>query len=75
MLRLAETIRSIIGDHVLIEHVPARVGDYGGKEVSAAKALRLLGWTASTPFDEGMRRTIESYIEGRDGAPGAATSP
>jgi UDP-glucose 4-epimerase len=75
VLRLAETIRSIIGDRVVIEHVPARVGDYGGKEVSAAKALRLLGWAASTPFEEGMRRTIECYIEGRDGAPGAAATP
>ena len=63
--RLAETIRSIVGDHVVIEHVPARVGDYAGKDVSAAKASKLLGWTASTPFEEGMRRTVDWYIEER----------
>jgi UDP-glucose 4-epimerase len=75
VLRLAETIRSIVGDRVVIEHVPARVGDYGGKEVSAAKALRLLGWTAATPFEEGMRRTIESYIEGHNGPTGTHLVP
>ena len=75
VLRLAETIRSIVGDRVVIEHVPARVGDYGGKEVSAAKALRLLGWAASTPFEEGMRRTIESYIEGHNGPTGTRLVP
>jgi UDP-glucose 4-epimerase len=63
--RLAETVRSIVGDHVVIEHVPARVGDYAGKVVSAAKASRLLGWTASTTFEEGMRRTVAWYIDER----------
>ncbi|MCU1456311.1 MAG: dTDP-glucose 4,6-dehydratase [Actinomycetia bacterium] len=63
VLRLAEAVRDVIGDHVVIEHVPARVGDYVGKEVSAAKARDLLGWTVSTPFERGIRETIETYLE------------
>jgi UDP-glucose 4-epimerase len=55
VLDLAETIRAAVGDHVEIRHDPARVGDYHGKDVSADKARRLLGWHASTPFAQGMR--------------------
>jgi UDP-glucose 4-epimerase len=65
VLRLAQTVRSIIGDHVAIEHVPARVGDFAGTMVSADKARRLLGWTASTSFDVGMRLTVDSFLAAR----------
>ena len=60
---LADTIRAIIGDHIRIEYVPARVGDYAGKVVSADKAHRLLGWLPETPFSQGMRRVIDFYLE------------
>ena len=56
--QLAETVRDIIGD-VNIEYTPARPGDYAGKEVSAEKARRELGWECKTPLHKGM----ELYIE------------
>jgi len=65
VLRLAQTVRAIIGEHVVIQHVPARVGDFAGTEVSPEKARRLLGWTATTPFDEGMRLTADAFIAAR----------
>jgi len=43
---------------VKITHTEARAGDFGGKEVSSERALRELGWRASTPFDEGVRRYV-----------------
>ena len=46
---------------VKIEYVPARPGDYAGKEVSAAKILRELKWEPKIGFEEGMRRTIEWF--------------
>ncbi len=65
--RLAETVRALVGDQVEIEYVPARSGDYAGKTVSADKAQRVLGWSATTPFDEGMRKTFAWYLEHRAG--------
>jgi UDP-glucose 4-epimerase len=56
---LAEAVRELIGEHVRIEHRDARPGDYAGKEVSPGKAMRLLGWQATTSFREGLRRYIE----------------
>ena len=50
------------GGNVAIEHTPARPGDYGGKRVSLDKAERLMGWSPSTDFDEGMRRTFSWYV-------------
>lgn len=59
---IAETINRLLGGGVQIEYVPARPGDYGGKEVSAQKAKDELGWEPEVDFEEGMRRTLEWYI-------------
>jgi UDP-glucose 4-epimerase len=56
--QIAETIKERIGD-VEIVHTPARPGDFGGKIVSSDRAARELGWTAATPFSEGVSRYIE----------------
>ena len=47
-----------MGD-VEIVHTPARPGDFGGKVVSSERAARELGWTAATPFSEGVRKYID----------------
>ncbi len=56
--QIAETVRDLIGD-VSIEYTPARPGDFGGKVVCSRRALEELGWSAATPFTEGVRRYIE----------------
>jgi UDP-glucose 4-epimerase len=61
VLEVAQAIREIVGGHVAIEHTPARPGDYGGKRVSQRKSAGLLGWKATTNFEEGMRRTYDWY--------------
>ena len=58
---IAETINKLLGGDVRIEYVPARPGDYAGKEVSAEKAYRELGWKPEIEFEEGMKRTIEWF--------------
>lgn len=61
VLEVAEGIRRLVGDHVRIEFVEARPGDFGGKEVVAEKAKRELGWEPETGFEEGLARTVEWF--------------
>ncbi len=56
--QIAETVKELIAN-VEIVHTPARPGDFGGKVVCSKRAERELGWTAATPFSEGVRRYVE----------------
>jgi len=58
--QIAETIKDILGD-VKIESVPARPGDFSGKEVSSELVKKELGWEPKISFKEGVRRYIEWY--------------
>ncbi|MBW2274090.1 MAG: NAD-dependent epimerase/dehydratase family protein [Deltaproteobacteria bacterium] len=61
VLEVAENIRALVGDHVRIEFTPERAGDFAGKEISADKAIRELGWKRSVDFEEGLERTVEWF--------------
>ena len=56
--QIAETVQEVVGD-VEIVYTPARPGDFGGKVVSSERAREELGWTAATPFSEGVRKYID----------------
>lgn len=58
--QIAEIIQQVLGN-VRIEYVPARPGDFSGKDVSSQRAKDELNWEARTPFAEGVRRYIEWY--------------
>lgn len=60
---VARTINKVLGGGVRIEHVPARPGDYAGKEVSAEKILQQLNWQPKVNFEDGMKETIEWFKE------------
>jgi UDP-glucose 4-epimerase len=60
--QIAETLQKILGD-VKIEYVPARPGDFSGKEVSSERAKEELGWEVTTPFEEGLRKYITWFEE------------
>ncbi len=57
--QIVDAIRDIVAPDLVVEYLPARTGDYKGKVVSAEKVARVLGWVASTPFVEGLRRYID----------------
>ena len=63
VLEVAEGIKKVLGDDVKLEFVPARPGDFGGKEVSASKAHQELDWFPTVSFEEGMKRTVEWFRE------------
>jgi UDP-glucose 4-epimerase len=58
VLEIAETVREVVGA-VEIVREPARAGDFGGVEVSGARAAAELGWRPRTPLREGVRRCVE----------------
>jgi UDP-glucose 4-epimerase len=55
---IALAIREAVGE-VKIVHGPGRPGDFAGAPVSGERAASELGWTATTPFAEGVRRYVE----------------
>jgi UDP-glucose 4-epimerase len=63
ILRIAETVLRLTGSDRPIEFMPARAGDYGGKDVLSDKAKAELGWVPEINFEEGMKRTVPWLIE------------
>lgn len=49
-----------------LRHVEDRPGQVSRHLAGTDKALRLLGWKARTPFEEGIRRTLGWFRENRD---------
>ena len=62
ILRIAETVTKLLGGKG-VEFVPARAGDYGGKQVSSMKAAREIGWTPKIDFETGMERTVAWFLQ------------
>ncbi|GAJ11600.1 unnamed protein product, partial [marine sediment metagenome] len=60
--QIAETVQKLVGN-VKIESMPARPGDFSGKEVSSELARKEPGWEPKVSFEEGVRRYIEWYKE------------
>jgi UDP-glucose 4-epimerase len=65
VLDMAEAVRAHFPG-IEIEHVPARRGDYRGREVSAELAARLLDWRPTTTFRDGVRQYVEWYLANRE---------
>jgi UDP-glucose 4-epimerase len=60
--RLAEVVRDLLNPLMGIEFQDARPGDFVGHKASREKAEALLGWTARTSFEEGMRRYAQWWL-------------
>jgi UDP-glucose 4-epimerase len=60
--RITEAIRDCLQIPLSVEFGEVRPGDYAGKEVSAEKAKRVLGWEPTTGFEEGMQRYVDWYL-------------
>jgi UDP-glucose 4-epimerase len=61
--RVTEAIGDCLGIPLKVEFGEARPGDYAGKEVSADKVKRVLGWEPTTTFEDGMRRYVDWYLD------------
>lgn len=70
---IAENVRAAIGP-VEIVHTEGRAGDFAGAKVSSSRAASELGWTATTPFSEGVRRYVD-WHRAAAGTPEAEPAP
>ena len=59
---IADTVREIVGD-VPIVHTPERPADLRIGHVSGVRAAAELGWHATTPFVDGVRRYVDWVAE------------
>jgi UDP-glucose 4-epimerase len=60
---VAEAVRDLVGRDVVIEESPMRPGDYRDRVITSDKAKRDLGWEAEVPFVEGLRRTVDWFLD------------
>jgi UDP-glucose 4-epimerase len=56
--QIAELVQEIVGNTEIV-YMPARPGDLGTKIVSGDRARGELGWTAATPFRDGVRKYVD----------------
>ncbi len=61
-----EVLRLLGKPGSLIEHVEDRPGHDRRYAIDASKAERELGWSASIRFEEGLRETVDWYLEHAD---------
>ena len=54
---IAEAVRDAIGD-VEITYTEGRPGDFAGAQPTCDRAARELGWSAQTPYAEGVKRYV-----------------
>jgi UDP-glucose 4-epimerase len=71
---IAYAIRDAVGD-VEIVHGPGRTGDFAGAPVSGELAAQELGWSATTPFAEGVRRYVDWHRSATPPAPARRPRP
>jgi UDP-glucose 4-epimerase len=71
---LADIVSDLIDDTEIV-HTPGRNGDFGGAVISNERAAEELGWRASTPLREGVRRYLAWLEPERVPAPDPAPAP
>ena len=63
VLRVAEILREQSGADAEIDLQPARLGEIERSVLDAGRARQVLGWSAATRIDEGLRRTWEASAD------------
>jgi GDP-L-fucose synthase len=60
-----ETIARLVGFDGELRWDPTKPDGQPRRRVDASRAERLLGWRAQTPFEDGLRATIDWYLANR----------
>lgn len=60
---LIRQLEAILGRRLEVQYLPPRAGDVKHSEASIREAQRDLGYHVLISFDEGLRRTVQWYVE------------
>ena len=60
---LIRMLEKILGVRAEVEYAPAKPGDVRHSLADITKATRILGYVPKIQIEEGLRRTIESYVK------------
>ncbi|MEM3570210.1 MAG: SDR family oxidoreductase [Candidatus Jordarchaeales archaeon] len=60
---LIRQLEAVFGRQLEVQYLPPRAGDVKHSEASIAEAQRDLGYRVLMPFEEGLRRTVQWYID------------
>lgn len=63
---MIETIQKYLNKEAVIEYRPFHKADLKETWADITKAEKILGWKPKISFEEGIKRTIDWYIENRD---------
>jgi UDP-glucose 4-epimerase len=61
VLEVAEGLMKASGTRARLDFAPERRGEQQHSFINADKAKQLLGWTATTPLEDGLRRSLEWF--------------
>ena len=68
-----ETIARLVAYDGELRWDPTKPDGQPRRRVDASRAEQVLGWRARTPFEDGLRATIEWYLANREEAERAPT--
>jgi len=68
MNHMIETFESLLGKKAIIDHQPFNKSDMMHTWADIDKADRLLGWKPEVGFEEGMKKTVDWYLENKEWA-------
>jgi len=63
VLELAETVGKVMGKKVETEFAPPRAGELFRSSLDISKAKRVLGWSPTHKFDDGLRELVAWFEE------------
>lgn len=63
IMELASIVGHVLGKPVAIKHGPALVDDPRKRQPDLEKCRRVLGWQATTPLEEGLRKTAMFFVQ------------
>ena len=58
-------LEKVSGRRLSLEHAPERGVDLQGVEIDSTRAMRELGWEATTDLEEGLKRTWEWFVQSK----------
>jgi len=64
--RVIETIEAYLGKKAVIDYRPFHKADLKETWADITKAKNLLGWEPKVSFEEGIKKTVDWYLENRD---------